>query len=246
MRPPHHEFFQFQFTHPGRGATGNVGKAIKLLFVSIHAPREGCDCVLAVATVATTSFNSRTPGGVRLAAAAARLAALRVSIHAPREGCDQDTTKTIQINKTFQFTHPGRGATWTADGKEDLFVFQFTHPGRGATHREELNYKNQDSFNSRTPGGVRPTSQHGHYPARCFNSRTPGGVRHTCAEELFKQHLSFNSRTPGGVRRVPSLDLFGIIKFQFTHPGRGATYPIQTIADDRARFNSRTPGGVRQ
>ena len=65
MRPPHHEFFQFQFTHPGRGATGNVGKAIKLLFVSIHAPREGCDFF----------FFTRSSDNL-------------VSIHAPREGCD--------------------------------------------------------------------------------------------------------------------------------------------------------------
>ena len=33
----------FQFTHPGRGATGETSKAEGLIPVSIHAPREGCD-----------------------------------------------------------------------------------------------------------------------------------------------------------------------------------------------------------
>ena len=33
----------FQFTHPGRGATPNISDIYLFLFVSIHAPREGCD-----------------------------------------------------------------------------------------------------------------------------------------------------------------------------------------------------------
>ena len=33
----------------------------------------------------------------------------------------------------FQFTHPGRGATWRATHPPHLRQFQFTHPGRGAT-----------------------------------------------------------------------------------------------------------------
>ena len=34
--------------------------------VSIHAPREGCDCAIADMSEDAISFNSRTPGGVRL------------------------------------------------------------------------------------------------------------------------------------------------------------------------------------
>ena len=33
----------------------------------------------------------------------------------------------------FQFTHPGRGATYCPLDSSGLFMFQFTHPGRGAT-----------------------------------------------------------------------------------------------------------------
>ena len=78
----------FQFTHPGRGATKTEHTDSIVLGVSIHAPREGCDFKqidLAPDSMfqfthpgrgatghrgqseeALVSFNSRTPGGVRL------------------------------------------------------------------------------------------------------------------------------------------------------------------------------------
>ena len=56
----------FQFTHPGRGATKKVADKTKKKVVSIHAPREGCDSLSCLSPLLlTTSFNSRTPGGVR-------------------------------------------------------------------------------------------------------------------------------------------------------------------------------------
>ena len=57
-----------------------------------------------------------------------------VSIHAPREGCDVLLIHRCYISMSFQFTHPGRGATngWTVDVIKHI-LFQFTHPGRGAT-----------------------------------------------------------------------------------------------------------------
>ena len=59
---------QFQFTHPGKGATN--AKAIETMtpLVSIHAPWEGCDCV-----------KLSIVWGV-----------VEVSIHAPWEGCDYE------------------------------------------------------------------------------------------------------------------------------------------------------------
>ena len=124
------------------------------------------------------SFNSRTPGGVRRLDITERLITRHVSIHAPREGCDsQDTPKTSRTNNTFQFTHPGRGATYLRGRHHCPHRFQFTHPGRGATGeivfspfrmpvsihapREGCDifrissFLLKSSFNSRTPGGVR-------------------------------------------------------------------------------------------
>ena len=79
----------FQFTHPGRGATGDSLAPRDLLHVSIHAPREGCDTPLLL------KYSDRS----------------EVSIHAPREGCDVKFKEVTHLIHEFQFTHPGRGAT---------------------------------------------------------------------------------------------------------------------------------------
>ena len=59
------EYSQFQFTHPGKGATTSQSHRLDSVSVSIHAPWEGCDgacvCILVLFVV---------------------------SIHAPWEGCD--------------------------------------------------------------------------------------------------------------------------------------------------------------
>ena len=101
----------FQFTHPGRGATTHVHPGERLRHVSIHAPREGCDCASHTRQSSLSCFNSRTPGGVRLGRATLLRPKNGVSIHAPREGCDlTNYLSPLAFNK-FQFTHPGRGAT---------------------------------------------------------------------------------------------------------------------------------------
>ena len=100
----------FQFTHPGRGATPRRLNLADIGFVSIHAPREGCDETFSL-----------------------RYAVCGVSIHAPREGCDLKDEPRRRGAIRFQFTHPGRGATVVPLYLRTLATFQFTHPGRGAT-----------------------------------------------------------------------------------------------------------------
>ena len=78
----------FQFTHPGRGAT----------CCRSHQVCHG-------------RFNSRIPGGVRRVYQHLISLSDGVSIHAPREGCDHQAQDTTKTRATFQFTHPGRGAT---------------------------------------------------------------------------------------------------------------------------------------
>ena len=87
--------------------------------------------------VMMSSFNSRTPGGVRPSQARKVSRAVGVSIHAPREGCDPFTFFTWMSSGMFQFTHPGRGATDVGQAIFDQLKFQFTHPGRGATPTAE-------------------------------------------------------------------------------------------------------------
>ena len=67
---------------------GNVGKAIKLLFVSIHAPWEGCDSVGDVARLSSAMFQFTHPGKGATDVLVADDYDTDVSIHAPWEGCD--------------------------------------------------------------------------------------------------------------------------------------------------------------
>ena len=102
---------RFNSRTPGGVRPVSVSRSRCKLYVSIHAPREGCDinACNVVSQIAwfqfthpgrgATSeehnqaiqiyrFNSRTPGGVRPPRYAEYKTANDVSIHAPREGCD--------------------------------------------------------------------------------------------------------------------------------------------------------------
>ena len=105
-------------------------------------------------------------------------------------------------------------------------LFQFTHPGRGATVLRTRGYGALWSFNSRTPGGVRPYSLR-RYPKQIrFQFTHPGRGATPKETTVAYKARSFNSRTPGGVRREERHDSNGTHRFQFTHPGRGATEHI--------------------
>ena len=58
--------YMFQFTHPVRGATQSTDRGQGRQDVSIHAPRAGCDQTGFDPNAQVSSFNSRTPCGVRL------------------------------------------------------------------------------------------------------------------------------------------------------------------------------------
>ena len=144
----------FQFTHPGRGATKEAIRSLGVRSVSIHAPREGCDGVLLFLR-ATLRFQFTHPGRGATLSNCEGDTRRAVSIHAPREGCDYKhclhSTYVQRFNSrtpggvrhkmgrsptlkySFQFTHPGRGATKKAFALTICSRFQFTHPGRGAT-----------------------------------------------------------------------------------------------------------------
>ena len=168
----------FQFTHPGRGATCLLKPDALGVHVSIHAPREGCDLAAASSAMACACVSIHAPReGCDIPKTKGSLSP-DVSIHAPREGCDRRTRQrresTHSFNSrtpggvrlirsalaphlcSFQFTHPGRGATVLGELHRWGSVFQFTHPGRGATPYPFSETRSLLCFNSRTPGGVRP------------------------------------------------------------------------------------------
>ena len=169
--------------------------------------------------------------------------------------------------KTFQFTHPGRGATqMTFIFDTTKIMFQFTHPGRGATGIPKgIDITGKVSIHAPREGCDYPLSWC-HKPPLCFNSRTPGGVRQNISKPAEVQAM-FQFTHPGrgatdfdDLRRrsfdvsihapregcdwiVSSLSAL-MEAFQFTHPGRGATRPPYPPPPGGS-FNSRTPGGVR-
>ena len=147
-------------------------------------------------------------------------------------------------------------------------TFQFTHPGRGATSSLPRSPRLKRSFNSRTPGGVRRSVDSVPSKRTEFQFTHPGrgatipfpvrfvkpsvsihapreGCDMPCSREAVAA-ARFNSRTPGGVRPPSSSVAISNRPFQFTHPGRGATSPIAEIDHSPPSFNSRTPGGVRR
>ena len=102
---------EFQFTHPGRGATRTTQVQPTHRRVSIHAPREGCDRdEIPEYILQFVSIHAPREGCDDLKLAPCELSRL-VSIHAPREGCDFTSAADTTGKAMFQFTHPGRGAT---------------------------------------------------------------------------------------------------------------------------------------
>ena len=101
---------EFQFTHPVWGATVWSTSETLRTYVSIHAPRVGCDVSVFFVLAVSMCFNSRTPCGVR-----------------------PDTGGAGSAEQKFQFTHPVWGATHKDKVGSPLRTFQFTHPVWGAT-----------------------------------------------------------------------------------------------------------------
>ena len=189
----------FQSTHPVRGATaerpwspssprdfnprtpcgvrrGYAPIYARQNFISIHAPRAGCDATVCVPRWIARVFQSTHP--VR--------------------GATVDQVVDLGC-VVFQSTHPVRGAT--VDQVVDLgcVVFQSTHPVRGATNSGKGWFPATRDFNPRTPCGVRRTMIVCQRMVDDFNPRTPCGVRRgTTFATMSARH--FNPRTPCGVR----------------------------------------------
>ena len=144
----------------------------------------------------------------------------------------------------FQFTHPGRGATWV-----DLFIARVTlvsiHAPREGCDLMRVSKISISSirFNSRTPGGVRHLYEQLRSTEREFQFTHPGRGATSASDVSTASRASFNSRTPGGVRQYQSAKTNHRGKFQFTHPGRGATmYPPTAVATTEVSIHAPREG----
>ena len=98
----------FQFTHPGRGATKPLRTLSGMLYVSIHAPREGCDTPREVSIERRTGFQFTHPGrGATQWLFQSHIPTCQVSIHAPREGCDLLVVLELSMLLSFNSRTPG-------------------------------------------------------------------------------------------------------------------------------------------
>ncbi len=147
---------------------------------------------------------------------------------------------------TFQFTHPGRGATRVKRKKLNDYKFQFTHPGRGAT-RERTTPSARDNVSIHAPReGCDSAAQYG-----CFRSYVSiHAPREGCDYAKSAYCLSGRKVSIHAPREGCDKTFRGAKQpyreFQFTHPGRGATPMLLLWSVCVSSFNSRTPGGVRQ
>ena len=124
----------FQFTHPGKGATTSFGRCAtgSIRFNSRTLGRVRLEqtihnfqhsrfnsrtlgrvrrTLVRSCTTVVSGFNSRTLGRVRRSILTADGITDSVSIHAPWEGCDKRELQSSTPISSFQFTHPGKGAT---------------------------------------------------------------------------------------------------------------------------------------
>ena len=145
---------EFQFTHPARGATGQVYHHLQDRLVSIHAPRTGCDRCALCSLHKRIGFNSRTPHGVRLRIAhrdvayrlfqfthPARGATVELGFSSLLQSFNSRTPHGVRLRLLKNFRNHGVSihAPRTGCDGADLCVrphptkFQFTHPARGAT-----------------------------------------------------------------------------------------------------------------
>ena len=101
--------------------------------ISIHAPREGCDCRSCTPHAPAPDFNPRTPRGVRHDLL--RQYGVDIWDFNPRtpRGVRLGVMRATEWCGKFQSTHPARGATLPMQIASVLPLFQSTHPARGAT-----------------------------------------------------------------------------------------------------------------
>ena len=191
--------------------------------VSIHAPREGCDRPCAGRSKRITSFNSRTPGGVRHVVRPKLLISLRFQFTHPGRGATRSQLILLNVKRCFNSRTPGGVRPNQTIDNFQLSRFQFTHPGRGATCLASFVSSTQESFNSRTPGGVRHVGNLDPNKLLPVSIHAPReGCDYTSGVTPYLTQVSIHAPREG-------CDMLGygfeitINPFQFTHPGRGAT-----------------------
>ena len=129
-----HKLNQFQFTHPGKGATHEDEDVNPHQWFQFTHPGKGATERVDTSLTLPRRFNSRTLGRVRPGRRLPSDALPKVSIHAPWEGCDSIYRSTASTSLCFNSRTLGRvRLEGVSPARVEAIKFQFTHPGKGAT-----------------------------------------------------------------------------------------------------------------
>ena len=233
----------FQSTHPLRGATyidrsGNLYTVISIhaplagcdeagaevpanAKISIHAPLAGCDDREAAERTGRDHFNPRTPCGVRHQHPQSRGAA-----------------------RSFQSTHPLRGATRSTSCYSRLKKFQSTHPLRGATALTAQRSRSSPiSIHAPLAGCDKEAAEADMKEAISIHAPLAGcdaSCRFSRAGRSY-----FNPRTPCGVRQYEMGPGTINVLISIHAPLAGCDQAHRHRRKRLLDFNPRTPCGVR-
>ena len=254
--------YQFQSTHPLRGATAKQRRNGTPRAISIHAPLAGCDfgnlprrflfCHFNPRTPCGVrrhrpyypgngrDFNPRTPCGVRQTRADRQVAERDISIHAPLAGCDVDFAEDVRKAAEISIHAPLAGCDAVVACIITDTGISIHAPLAGCDAAADLDRCQRPYFNPRTPCGVRLHRCPGDRAAQNFNPRTPCGVRLPNKPPLYANY-NFNPRTPCGVRRALPACSVRSWPFQSTHPLRGATIYRPRGKERPRKFQSTHP-----
>ena len=146
-------------------------------------------------------FNPRTPCGVRLWTRLHSRSVTCISIHAPRAGCDSDPASRPSHRAHFNPRTPcGVRRCRSRPTRRSRRTFQSTHPVRGATRSRAEDQAGQDISIHAPRAGCDAARRTLSAVSAHFNPRTPCGVRRRPPAPSPAPPY-FNPRTPCGVRR---------------------------------------------
>ena len=152
--------------------------------ISIHAPRVGCDEMAQVSSIPPGNFNPRTPCGVRL-----------------------EPPLFFGGWIGFQSTHPVWGATIAFLHSSDSFWDFNPRTPCGVRRARYPRFPQGKDFNPRTPCGVRPAGHLDGPAAIDFNPRTPCGVRQRFREvPCIREKISIHAPRVGCDPRLIALN----------------------------------------
>ena len=138
---------------PQRNATV-ADDAFSLLFISIHAPREGSDRGALSSRERVENFNPRSPRGER-----------------------PDNLFLLPRLSLFQSTLPARGATLAGKPFAYYELISIHAPREGSDLLREGRTNKERNFNPRSPRGERPRWSRKTAGSSHFNPRSPRGER---------------------------------------------------------------------